>query len=559
MPVKDPNALAKLQAYANGGQAAVDAWNRSQAVANQAQQAALSTAGSVATNGAAEQAALSKIVGDYTSPTQGALSSGADFAVTEAANYSRAGQSELNRTLDELNAKQARADAKRKLDLELAQQDYDLGMTKVRNENDLTQRQANQLTAAQVNDAVMAGGQQLQAADRDKFTRDAAQQITDMQTKYVDDENARAELDLLNRVIDRISKGEARGGAESQSFGKGDFAIGAEMAAKYGLDWEALQAQAVAKANRPAADPLTGSESLPVSGPLGSRTDGRGPTPNGSGGAAENPLVADAVRRATEDARRATYAPQSLAEATAAPGLGSEVQNPAVFVPGIPTTDERTKWDQQQQALQQMLADYTGRAGGANVEDRAAQVQNWRDTNLDRIEVNPMQYQQRAATAGGMDPWVAMGAYPDTPTERFKQQQALDAMRDYDAKRQLAEDKRDVQGDKTNRTQQINDLAEATGLDPTAVQSLVTKTKLPPDKLGTVLRDDQSLGELQQAVDAALGNGTTYTEFMNSMRDQLTAKQKAGQMPEGMTVTDYLNFIGANYRDQFTQLGLTGG
>jgi hypothetical protein len=116
-----------------------------------------------------------------------------------------------------------------------------------------------------------------------------------------------------------------------------------------------------------------------------------------------------------------------------------------------------------------------------------------------------------------------------------------------------------VSSDKTDRAKQINDLAEATGLDPTAVQSLVTKTKLPPDKLGTVLLDDQSLGELQQAVDAALGNGTTYTEFMQTMRDQLTAKQKAGQMPEGMTVTDYLNFIGANYRDQFTQLGLTGG
>ena len=36
MPVKDPNALAKLQAYAMGGQSGVDAWNRSQAVANQA-------------------------------------------------------------------------------------------------------------------------------------------------------------------------------------------------------------------------------------------------------------------------------------------------------------------------------------------------------------------------------------------------------------------------------------------------------------------------------------------------------------------------------------------
>lgn len=533
MPVKDPNALAKLQAYANGGQAAVDAWNRSQAVANQAQQAALSTAGSVATNGAAEQAALSKIVGDYTSPTQGALSSGADFAVTEASNYSRAGQSELRRTLDELNAKQARADAKRKLDLELAQQDYDLGMTKVRNENDLTQRQANQLTAAQVNDAVMAGGQQLQAADRDTVQKavDAKRQ------EFINDESKSLDLQALDMLVKKSAKGEQLSDVEKRSMEK--------ISQTYGVDTTPLLAAAQSHAASQGMTGRVGGEANvgSVPGPLGRRTD---------------ETIPEMVARTAREAQAQAGPPQSLAEAAGSgPSLGGQVRVPMPDGFFIPTPVQRQMIDENQAALDRMLRE--SQSASAAAQDTAGKADAWGAKAIEGIDVNPMFYQQRAATAGGMDPWVAMGAYPDTPTERFKQQQALDAMRDYDAKRQLAEDKRDVQGDKTNRTQQINDLAEATGYDPTAVQSLVTKTKLPPDKLGTVLRDDQSLGELQQAVDAALGNGTTYTEFMNSMRDQLTAKQKAGQMPEGMTVTDYLNFIGANYRDQFTQLGLTGG
>lgn len=508
MPVKDPNALARLQAYAMGGQSAVDAWNRSQAVANQAQQAALSTAGSVATNGAAEQAALSKIVGDYTSPTQGALSSGADFAPTEAANYSRAGQSELNRTLSQLNAKQAQADAKRKLDLELAQQDYDLGMTKVRNENDLTQRQQNQMTAAQVNDAVVGGGQQLQAKARD----DVQAQVDAKRQEFINDQSKSDDLMVLDMIVRKVNDGKQISDAERASMEK--------VANTYGIDVSHLIEPPAIQAPR-----LTGG--VKVEGVQLPTYVGRSPNSSFSG------------------------ADQSSS-------------NEGYIVPPGPTEydrrrtgDQEVAYQAQREALDRLLRDSQGAAGGS--EQGANQADAWGRQALDRIEVNPMQYQQQAAVAGGMNPFVAMGAYPSTPVEMFKQQQALDAMRDYDAKRQLAEDKRDVSADKTDRAKQINDLAEATGLDPTAVQGLVTKTKLPPDKLGTVLRDDQSLGELQQAVDAALGNGTTYTEFMSQMRDQLTAKQKAGQMPEGMTVTDYLNFIGANYRDQFTNLGLTGG
>lgn len=521
MPVKDPNALAKLQAYAMGGQSGVDAWNRSQAVANQAQQAALSTAGSVATNGAAEQAALSKIVGDYTSPSQGALASGASFAATNDANYARAAQSELDRNLSQLNAKQAQADAKRKLDLELAQQDYDLGMTKVRNENDLTQRQANQLTAAQVNDAIQGAGPLLQQADREK----ASDQITAAQMKAVGDENAQAELDLLRRSVENINSGKGNDNDRRRA---------TELAKRHGLDVASLtQGSAASRFPQMTADQAgkvypTQTEDLSVYSPEEQQRHAAAVAANPSLGLPPETVAArDAQVRALDEMlkQRGQAAEQSQRDVGA---LADQY--------GLVQSDQRSPLE----AFEGALAGDKG-------------------TRFDKIDQNPMLYMQQAAEAGGINPMVARGMFPSTPLDQFKQQQALDAMRDYDAKRQLAEDKRDVQGDKTDRTQQINDLAEATGLDPTAVQSLVTKTKLPPDKLGTVLRDDQSLSELQQAVDAALGNGTTYTEFMNSMRDQLTAKQKAGQMPEGMTVTDYLNFIGANYRDQFTQLGLTGG
>lgn len=512
MPVKDPAGLARLQAYADGGKAGLDAWNAAQAQAAQAQQSALSSASGLARNGPAEVAALGKIVSDYTSPVIGAAQSGAAYAPTEAAYFSRAGQSELSRAMAELDTERKQKDQKRQLDRELAQQDYQFGMQKLSLDREEALAKQNAMSASEINDAVMGAAPMLQQADRQA----AQQAISDAQQRFVNDENAKAELEVLRRSVDNLGTGNAVGGEQERI---------TKLAQKYGLDPAALTVN-------PQAPRLSGTANL----------DG------GSQPHRDMEIPRDAARLAL-GAQGAVPAP-------------APQQPPDLY--GL-SAERRA----QTRALDELLANATKSAGeSGGVVNRGVEalglVNDPTSTTLGEglryrsIDEDLGRYAREAAIAGGINPLVANGMFPSTPEAIFKQRQELDKRDQYEAQQDYKALGQEANEAGRERKVEINTAAEELGMDPGRFGEIVNGSNLPPAKAKTVLGDSESMSELQARVDQAIGEGKDYTEFMSEVRADLNAKKNAGEMPEDMSVTDYLNFIGFMYRPQFTQVGLTG-
>lgn len=509
----DPQQMAKLTAFAQGGSPGVQAWEAANAAASQAKAAALSQAAngasspSAAAPGGAAQAAFSALAARYSAPGVNNVAAGAADAPTLGGYMDQAesiwSQKALDAEQTDTAGKRSSLDYQRsKLDLDAEQaqkeRDHTLALLQAatqdaREEGDLQLQQLQSrydasALAAREQAALMgaAGGssgssgsgggsipQKVNMAAQGLGREYQASSLKEVQDRInqAKESAANNESDLDDAI--RFEYAVKR--ATDPSWGKSWASVGAdgtvddqyrndmiELAKKYGLPANVLDQLQNSMASDNRTDAEKGADAYMAA------TSGGHP-PVGAPGRTPGEMGADAFYAATNgqplapDAERTRQILAMLAgrEDTAYQGAGLPIADaqgniPLVPVNGLPAT--------------QAYSDYQDL-----LKEQA------------RDQIDLPYFNRLAAERLGVNPLVAAGMYPSSPEELLKQQIGLDKLKDYPEQQANIDEARRKKAEGFEEEQKAADLAKQTGFDPDEILALSKSNHLQVDQIGKIV------------------------------------------------------------------------